>query len=96
MKQLRELIGIKSLSKWTQITGVDISDGVVKRYGLKHSTNQRTSRRAHNMDWEHDRWLDSLKVDGPKGDALLKPRGTYVASTWHLRGVSGLYKVEFN
>ena len=69
--------------------GVDISDGVAKRDGLKHSTNQRTSRCAHNMDVEDSRRLDSSKVDGPKGDSLLKPCGTYVACTWHLHGMSG-------
>ena len=90
MKQLRELIGIKSLSKRTQITGVDISDRVAKRDGLTHSTNQITNRQAYNMDKEDGRQLDSLKVDRPKGDGLLKPRGTYVASTWHLRCMSGL------
>ena len=31
-----------------------------------------------------------LKIDEHKGDGLLKPSGTYVASTWHLRDMSGL------
>ena len=42
------------------------------------------------MDKEDGWQLDSSKVDGPKGDDLLKPRDTYVASTWHLSGMSGL------
>ena len=31
-----------------------------------------------------------IKVDGPKRDDLLKPRGTFMASTCHLYGMSGL------
>ena len=35
-----------------------------------------------------------LKVDGPKRDGLLKPRVTFVAFTWHLRGMSGLQESQ--
>ena len=46
------MIGIKSLSRQTKITGADIGDGVAKRDSLSTLPTERTSGWAHDLDGE--------------------------------------------
>ena len=69
------MIGIKSLSRRTKITGAGISDGVGKRDGLSTLPTQELVDGL--MTWTERQRL--LNVDRSKGDVLMKSRGTYVA-----------------